>query len=689
MRKKLLTGFLTAMLAISLVPAMPASEAKAANAIVYNRQTPTKVLNNKKIYLYVGGKSVNLDYNIAGRKSGVKGTWSSSNTSVATVNKYGVVKAVGNGSSTITYKFLNGSKYKTLTVKVTARTRAASVALSANPDSHTATPGAVISFTSTLTPNAKALSINSDISSTYTVYYDVWSDMACTVPVTDGAIAFSTATGTQTTATVARPGTYYVTATAKNSPNAVKYNVRSTPYQLIVAEDTSVSVRQTNTNQITVSSNKPINGTIVTTSANSEVAQLSQAFSADRKTEVITLTSNLIGTYSVTINTEGSTKQTAVTCEGSRVNSIKLNQTTVNKAAGTSTSNGAKAYAYFSVFDQFGNNVTTNPAIGLDNNVLALYNNVAQKITSCGVVELDLDAKAAVKGTKGVLTITYRPINATAVTDTETITIGDEAALDSLKLAGIYVYNSKTKTYSCVFGSEASGLSAATVMNIKYPGLSAGKYKTDEDGYYYILLSAKDSNGVNITDASLIELNLLTDTGIEVDNKASTAGTVKIGDSTYIAYPVKAEKGIKSGSLEIQAIAGSNTFERIKKNIPSKISLGHIEINSAVVTYKKNVKNMVDLEATFYDTTGSKITSGDTVENLIKVNGQAVYTLSSYLTSNNGTFVLGKNSDGSPLLMFAPNDSQYPVGQSVLTEWTNGSSADKKESGRFYITREN
>lgn len=93
------------------------------------------------------GKSYSLKATMSPSTTTDKLTWSSSNTSVATVNSKGAVKAVGKGIATITAKTTSG---KTATCKVTVMVPAKSVKLSAK--SCTLQTGAVYTLKATLNP---------------------------------------------------------------------------------------------------------------------------------------------------------------------------------------------------------------------------------------------------------------------------------------------------------------------------------------------------------------------------------------------------------------------------------------------------------------------------------------------------------------------------------------------------------
>lgn len=119
--KKLSFVLAVAMVLTSLTPAVASAASK--NFVTLKGNSSKAVTS---VYAWIGGVTRNLDYNIGGKTSGVKGTWKSNNTKVVKVNaSTGVLTPVANGTTTVTFTPSNGKNAVKTTVKV--RTRAAAL----------------------------------------------------------------------------------------------------------------------------------------------------------------------------------------------------------------------------------------------------------------------------------------------------------------------------------------------------------------------------------------------------------------------------------------------------------------------------------------------------------------------------------------------------------------------------------
>ena len=126
---------------------------KTSNVTIVKKATvPTVTLSKTKLELNVGS-SQKLTYTVKNNTSSISITWSSSNKSVATVDKNGNVKGVKAGTATITATYTyNGTKYKK-TCSVTVK-----------QSSSTETPPTV-----TLSKTSLELNVGSSQKLTYTV----------------------------------------------------------------------------------------------------------------------------------------------------------------------------------------------------------------------------------------------------------------------------------------------------------------------------------------------------------------------------------------------------------------------------------------------------------------------------------------------------------------------------------------
>ncbi len=210
-------------------------------------------LNNHSLSLEVAGTSTLTAAVSPSNATNKTVTWTSSNTSVATVTN-GVVKAVAPGTATITVKTADGNKTATCAVTVKAKTvSVSSVALNKTSVSLT------VDETETLTAT-----VNPSNATNKTV---TWTSSNTSVAtVTNGtvkAIAPGTATITVKTADGNKTATCAVTVKAKTvSVSSVALNKTSV----------SLTVDETETLTATVSPSNATNKTVTWTSSNTSVA---------------------------------------------------------------------------------------------------------------------------------------------------------------------------------------------------------------------------------------------------------------------------------------------------------------------------------------------------------------------------------------------------------------------------------
>ena len=148
MKNKFFVVLLSAAVCISTVFNMEVPA--AVKSYLYTSKKPVS-----KKTIYVGGKSIKLKYNIAGRTRGLKGQWKSDNTGRVKVNKNGTCKAVGNGKATVSFTCKYGRKTYTLKCKFTVETKAGEVSLLnsvGTTDEVTVESGSTHRFKSKITP---------------------------------------------------------------------------------------------------------------------------------------------------------------------------------------------------------------------------------------------------------------------------------------------------------------------------------------------------------------------------------------------------------------------------------------------------------------------------------------------------------------------------------------------------------
>lgn len=115
--KSLLAVLLAVAIMFAFMPAVTSFAATASKATKVTRVTPS----NYKYTMRVGA-SKTFKYKLTPTKlttAAKKVTWTSSNSSVATVSSSGVVKARSSGTTIIKVKAVKGGKYTTWKVTVT------------------------------------------------------------------------------------------------------------------------------------------------------------------------------------------------------------------------------------------------------------------------------------------------------------------------------------------------------------------------------------------------------------------------------------------------------------------------------------------------------------------------------------------------------------------------------------------
>lgn len=198
-------------------------------------------LNKSALTLVNKGDTFNLTVN--NKRSGSKYSWSTSNKKVATVNKYGVVKAVAGGKATIRCKItLPSKRKKTLTCAVTVRIPATEVTISnkkltAN-NCQTIEVGKQYDFNRTLTPKT----------STDHTYWTIEDTTIATVD-SKGVV------------TAKKQGLTRLIATTGTSRTSAKKGIVNEAINLYVVGDTAdvISVNQVSATVIQIAFSDPIN----------------------------------------------------------------------------------------------------------------------------------------------------------------------------------------------------------------------------------------------------------------------------------------------------------------------------------------------------------------------------------------------------------------------------------------------
>lgn len=666
MKKKLLSFILLCAMVAAL---LPAAQTKAAGiAILYNKKAPNTVLTDKKnTNIYVGGQKINLDYNIGGKVSGVKGKWTSSNPKAVTVDKYGICKAVGNGVSYISFTYKQGSETKELRCRLKAYTRAASISLTPNMEfDGTMKVDSMASFVAKLTTNPKALAVNPSIQTTYLTYYKLYADSACTVEANEAI-----ATVSEDGRVIAKaPGVVYLKAIGKNSPNATTYNVESMPLAITIKSQTTVT--QTDSNKFRVTSAEDIYSVIVRNAKGLQVMATMTYDDLNSKKQVTVTTSQspLLGEHTIIVNGK---ENITVNCEQARIERIELtSQYAILDKLAASGNSYPKAYIYFKVYDQFGNDVTTNPAYPAER-FLGIWEGFGvASIPEQGVMVLDFTSqKVAMPSVGTAYSISLIYAGSMDAQCKNTVILGSPSNVKDVECKGIYTYLDMVQGYKKMADAEMNNITTGTTI-VPYNN------STTTPGAYYLLLSATDQYGNPIirggVDSSTVSVFLTGGTTNLALAADTSIGTIKVDGKQYLAYPLTAGTAGKlaAGTANLIVAGGTSTPKTLMLKIADTAGVASFRINGTAYIQKSGnsyapVGGYVDYVLT--NTAGNVVTDFESLVTLTgatKVGGAvkpdgtteaatAYLYNQTYLYSPNGSvFRWEKQPDGSAKLYYLP-----------------------------------
>ena len=536
--------------------------------------------------IYVGGKKVNFDYTIGKKKSGVAGTWTTSNSDVVSVDKKtGVAMAKGNGKATLTFttkKTKKNAKVTKVTVTVYGRTRADMITLSATEAA--VKVGESVDVTATLELSEK-IKAAGGVESTYKLYAES-SEPSVTATVDGKKISVKGVSVSATPATV----TVYAAQANGMAIKSAKYQAKSATFTVKVKGN--LEAKQSGANKITVMGSDLVasKSAYVVKNANGGVLEIKAdaMLNADKTEAVLETVTGQIpeGKYTLTYK-----DMEPVSFEIAKV-VVKSIEITPSGTA-IMSSDGKKAYAYYRVLDQFGNNVTKSPVVNLR------VNGSDNVVDSRGM--LTFTAKDAVKGYTlnwDKISVSIVDVNS-GVAANALLTVGEKAKIVDAKYEKIYNVSKREIVESITDGDK--------LANFK------------------LLFTAVDQYGNNyVVDGGGKELvvNLLGTTGVTVDS--NNVSVVEYKDKKYYAYQLKniadttsktVENPSRPGEVTIQAISvnnGKTVSEKFNVVASSKVDTLKVwEGNDGIYNGKVN-----ELGFAAYDAEGKEITSWDSLKAL-------------------------------------------------------------------------
>lgn len=523
--KKLSFVMATAMVVTSLYAPQGAEAATKNKIVEKNSKSAVKRKN-----IYIGGQVVDFDAVVKGKVvKDSKGTWKSSDSKIASVDKNGKVKARKNGRVTISFKTKATKKTKSVTVKMTidARTRASKMTL---------TPSAVV----VKEGEKSTVGVNYEISKKIKAAGGKATTYKLFVESSDEKVAKAYVEGNNKIVVegVAKSATP-VSITVYSAQVYKLENAKKVKYKLTEKFDVKVNgkfdAKQVRANKISVV------GTNLSTKAaayvvkntNGIVLNLKDNVEVNEAGTVATLESVVgqipAGLYTVTYDKEDPVEFTAVK---QMVEKIVIEPADKLILKGINDPDNKTAYAYYKVIDNFGEDVTEEP-IGAN-----IYAN-GKPVTKKGEVEFTNNGAFILGSTFG-LTLVDQNSGKTA---NAVLTVSRESVLSEASFKG--VYDKKEKKFVKTLSERAD-------LND-----------------YALLFEGKDQYGRTMNKADKLQVTIAGATGLQV--KTGKATQIKVDGVEYMTFDLTrfTQGKLMAGEATIQAFS----LESGKQSTPVKVNV--------------------------------------------------------------------------------------------------------------------
>ena len=523
--KKLSFVMATAMVVTSLYAPQGAEAATKNKIVEKNSKSAVKRKN-----IYIGGQVVDFDAVVKGKVvKDSKGTWKSSDSKIASVDKNGKVKARKNGRVTISFKTKATKKTKSVTVKMTidARTRASKMTL---------TPSAVV----VKEGEKSTVGVNYEISKKIKAAGGKATTYKLFVESSDEKVAKAYVEGNNKIVVegVAKSATP-VSITVYSAQVYKLENAKKVKYKLTEKFDVKVNgkfdAKQVRANKISVV------GTNLSTKAaayvvkntNGIVLNLKDNVEVNEAGTVATLESVVgqipAGLYTVTFDKEDPVEFTAVK---QVVEKIVIEPADKLILKGINDPDNKTAYAYYKVLDNFGENVTEQP-LGAN-----IYAN-GKPVTKKGEVEFTNNSAFILGSTFG-LTLVDQNSGKTA---NAVLTVSRESVLSEASFKGLY--DKKEKKIVKTLGERAD-------LND-----------------FVLLFEGKDQYGRTLNKADKLQVTIAGSTGLQV--KTGSTAQVKVDGVEYMTVGLSkfTQDKLMAGEATVQAFS----LESGKQSAPAKINV--------------------------------------------------------------------------------------------------------------------
>ena len=523
--KKLSFVMATAMVVTSLYAPQGAEAATKNKIVEKNSKSAVKRKN-----IYIGGQVVDFDAVVKGKVvKDSKGTWKSSDSKIASVDKNGKVKARKNGRVTISFKTKATKKTKSVTVKMTidARTRASKMTL---------TPSAVV----VKEGEKSTVGVNYEISKKIKAAGGKATTYKLFVESSDEKVAKAYVEGNNKIVVegVAKSATP-VSITVYSAQVYKLENAKKVKYKLTEKFDVKVNgkfdAKQVRANKISVV------GTNLSTKAaayvvkntNGIVLNLKDNVEVNEAGTVATLESVVgqipAGLYTVTFDKEDPVEFTAVK---QMVEKIVIEPADKLILKGINDPDNKTAYAYYKVLDNFGEDVTEQP-LGAN-----IYAN-GKAVTKKGEVEFTNNSAFILGSTFG-LTLVDQNSGKTA---NAVLTVSRESVLSETSFKGLY--DKKEKKFVKTLGERAD-------LND-----------------YVLLFEGKDQYGRTYNKADKLQVTIAGATGLQV--KTGSTAQVKVDGVEYMTVGLSrfTQDKLNAGEATVQAFS----LESGKQSTPAKLNV--------------------------------------------------------------------------------------------------------------------
>ena len=429
----------------------------------------------------------------------------------------------------------------------------------------------------------------------------------------------------------------------------------------------TTAVKQTDSNKFSVVAAADILSVIVKNTKTGSIVNSALALDTTKKNAVVTtVTSPLVGDYTVIVSTaDGKAQNFNIACQESTLTNIELvSPHAVLDKLVVSGSTYPKAYVYYKLTDQFGNDVTKS-ALYPTSKFIAIWDNVGvATITEQGVIELDFATQKLVQpviGTAYSVTLIYG--GATNVKLNATVTLGEPASVGSLKLGGIYTYVNSVEGYRKMADAEMNNITTGTTVVPYNSSLIM-------PGAYYLMIEAKDQYGNTIARTGVSEstIALFMDGGTNLKLAAtSSIGTATIDGVTYLVYPLTAGTTGKTatGTTNIVISGGTAAPQVVQLKVAETAGIQSFRIDGTANIKKSGnayagVKTYVNYVV--LNTAGNTVTDYDTLVALTNATSVTsagtkiayLYNQAILYSPDNSTFYWEEQADGSAKLCYTP-----------------------------------